>query len=426
MTKIKTVALLLLFSIVMNAQKADTKTKTFIIPVPKSEFFNSIKKYSIIIQGSNKWNYSEEKVKDDTYEKHITLDKYKNDPKIDNVNPDIKILVGFTHTRSPIANATGQVIIEGDFSYLLLTSNNEIIYQTAIHKSCALEQSNLPTHESAMANTLCAQTYDLLDALLFTKNETSTVFNYGNFEKCEEFPELVTFNTKTAEMLTKLEALSFEDAYLDEMESFYKGYVGKQFGKMKDKDLNKVIYLNLSLIEIFKVNFAKANEYLAEAKQGAGLLSMWPDNARKTIAKFEFVNQSGNFKNKVYNLNSQSVYYITTKGTAYYKKKIFVGDFYVPRFRPAASNSGGIGIVSLDSYSPNFIIYENGKIAYDYPNGDQFSVKTQDGKEISFKKYKGEIIMVEKNDDGTFKPYESISSEIYTSPDGEKLELKKV
>ncbi|MEL1252971.1 hypothetical protein AAEO57_04225 [Flavobacterium sp. DGU38] len=423
MIKIKAVALFLLFSVTINAQKADTKTKSFTIPVPKSDFFNSIKKYSIIVQGSDRWSYTSERVKDATYEKDITLDKYKNDTRIDNVNPDIKVLVGYSPTKSRSVNAMGQTIIEGDFSFLFLTKNNEIIHQTSINKACTLEKSANKTNESDLANTLCGQVYELMDNLLITANESKTTFNYGNFEKCEEFPELGVFNTKTDEMLTKLESLSFEDAYLDEMQTFYKSYIGKQFGKMKDKDLNKVIYLNLSLIEIFKVNFAKANEYLAEAKQGAGLLSLWPDNAKKTIAKFEFVNQPGGFTNKIDHLNSESVYYIATTGTAYYKKKIFVGDFYVPRFKPSSNSSGGM--MSLDSYSPNFIIYENGKKAYDYPNGDQFTVKTKEGKELSFKKYKGEIIMVEKNADGTFKPYESLSSEIYTSPDGEKLELKK-
>ncbi|WP_163409187.1 hypothetical protein [Flavobacterium ajazii] len=423
MIKIKVVAMFLLISASLNAQKADTKIKTFTIPVPKSEFFNSIKKYSIIVQGSDRWSYSSEHAKDETFEKEITLDKYKNDTKIDNANPDIKILVGYTPTKLRETNAMGQTTLEGDFSFLFLSKNNEIIYQTSINKACVLEKSAKKTNESDLANTLCGQVYELLDTLLITANETKTTFNYGNFEKCDEFPELVTFNTKTAEMLTKLEALSFEDAYLDEMQNFYKGYIGKQFGKMKDKDLNKVIYLNLSLIEIFKVNFEKANEYLAEAKQGAGLLSLWPDSAKKTISKFEFVNQRGDFKNKIDNLNSQSVYYISTKGTAYYKKKIFVGEFYVPRFKPTKSGSGGI--MSLDSYSPNIMIFENGKKTFDYPNGDQFNIKTEGGKEISFKKYNGEIIMVEKNTDGTYKPYESISSEVYTSPDNEKLELKK-
>ena len=153
------------------------------------------------------------------------------------------------------------------------------------------------------------------------------------------------------------------------------------------------------------------------------MLAMWPDNAKKNLQRLEFVNQS-NFTHKIETLTSRSAYCVTLKGTAYYKKKIFVGTFEFTRFKPASSGSSGM--VSLDSYSPSIAIYEGtDKAGYVWPNGNQFNVKTEDGKEISFKKYQGEAIMVIKNADGTFKPYESESDDIYTSPDDEKLELKK-
>lgn len=422
MTQIKTTLLFLLFSAAVIAQKTDTETKKFTIPVPKSEYFNSIKKYNIVIQGINKWDRSREFLPNETFQKDITLDKYKNDKQIDSINPDLKIIMGYNPTKYLI-DASGKPSIAGDLQFLILGKNNEIIRMANVNRTMPLDRVKGRVQETEMANALCLQAYDLLDGYLITKNDVELTFNYGVFEKCEAFPELVEFNTKTQELLTKLQALSFEDKYLDEMETYYKGFTGKTFGKIKDKDLNKIIYLNLSLIEIFKVNFPKAEEYLAVAKEGAGLLSMWPDNAKKNLQILEFVNQT-EFKNKIENLTARSAYAITLNGTAYYKKKVFTGTFEFTRFKPASS--GGGSIVSLDSYSPSIAIYEGtDKAGYVWPNGNQFNVKTTDGKEISFKKYKGELIMVEKNADGTFKPYESESNDVYTSPDDEKLELKK-
>lgn len=422
MTKVKTAFLFLLLSVAVGAQKTDTETKKFTIPVPKSEYFNAIKKYNIVIQGIDKWNRSRDFLPNETFQKDITLDKYKNDKQIDSISPDLKILVGYNPSKY-LFDATGRPSVSGDLHFLILGKNDEIITMANVNRTLPLDRVKGRTQETEMANALCQQAYDLLDGYLITKNDVELTFNYGVFEKCEAFPELVEFNTKTQELLTKLQALSFEDKYLDEMETYYKGFTGKTFGKIKDKDLNKVIYLNLSLIEIFKVNFPKAEEYLATAKEGAGLLSMWPDNARNNLQILEFVNQN-NFKHKIETITSRTAYAVVLKGTAYYKKKIFTGTFEFTRFKPAATSGGSI--VSLDSYSPSIAIYEGtDKAGYVWPNGNQFNVKTTDGKEISFKKYKGELIMVEKNADGTFKPYESESDDVYTSPDDEKLELKK-
>jgi hypothetical protein len=425
MNKFKTLLFLTFFSVVISAQKTDTAKKTFSIPIPKSDFFNAIKTYDIIIQGTDQWGYSKEYSKDKTFESFITNSQYKNDKQLDSISPDLKILVGFTATKSGFKDATGRTNIVGDVQYLLLGKNNEIIVEQSVNKTYILEKSTYKTHEADLANTLSIETYKFLDQLLITKSEKEFTFNYGLFEKTENIPELVEFNAKTDELLVKLQGLSFDDAYLENMQTFYKSYIGKQFGKIKEKDLNKVIYLNLSLIEIFKVNFTTANEYLAKAKEGAGFISFWPGEAQGNIDQLAFINQS-NFTNKVDNLNSQSVYYITTIGTAYYKKKTFEGTFLVPRFKPGAS--GGSGMASLDSgYTPNLMIYQNKIFAYDYPNSNKFNIKTTSGKDLYFKKLGSDFIMVEKIGDDTYKGYETISNDVYTSKDGddEKIVLKK-
>ncbi|PWA11493.1 hypothetical protein [Flavobacterium laiguense] len=414
--------LFLLITFATFAQKTDTETKKIKIPVPKSDFFNAIKTYNIIIQGHKNWSYTEGYDRNKTYQHLIALPEYKNDKKIDSINPDIKILTGFIPTASRSINSNGQTVITGNFNYLILGKDNSIIFEKTINTSATLNVTS-KSNEVNMANTLCRLAYNALDILLITANEKEFTFNYGLFEKTEGFPELEAFNAKNTELLAKLETLNFDDAYLEESQTFYKSYIGKQFGKIKEKELNKVIYLNLSLIEIFKVNFIKANEYLAVAKEGAGMLSMWPGNARSIIADLEFINQT-TFSHKVENLNATSVYYINTVGTATYKEKTsFTGFFEIPRFKPSGSDGN---IVSLDSgYTPNFLIYEKGRLTNDYPNSNKFHIKTDSGKELYIMKLKSDYVMVEKLSDNTYKRYETKSDDIYTSPDNEKLELKK-
>ena len=250
MTKIHIAAFFLMLTVAVNAQKADTETKKFKIPVPKSDYFNAIKKYNIIVQGISKWDRSREFLPNETFQKDITIDRYKNDKQIDSISPDLKILVGLVPSKY-LFNASGQPSVTGDLSFLILGKNNEIITMASVSRTIPLDRVKGRNQETEMANALCLQAYDLLDGYLITKNDVELTFNYGIFEKCEAFPELVEFNTKTQELLGKLEALTFEDAYLDQMQNFYKGYLGKPAGKIKDKEITKIVNLNLSLIEIF-------------------------------------------------------------------------------------------------------------------------------------------------------------------------------
>lgn len=414
--------LFLLVTFASFAQKTDTETKKIKIPVPKSEFFNAIKKYDIIIQGHKNWGYTEKYDRTKTYQRYITLPEYSSDTKIDSINPDIKILVGFEPTQSRTTDQNGWTTIYGNFSFLILSKDNAIIHESSVNTSCTLSKTGR-SYETNMANTLYLEANKMLENLLINKDEQEFVFNYGLFEKTEGFPELDAFNAKNTELLAKLETLNFDDAYLEETQTFYKSYIGKQFGKIKEKDLNKVIYLNLSLIEIFKTDFKKASEYLTVAEQGAGLLSMWPDNAKGNLKRFNFINQT-TFNTKLENLNPTSVYYINTVGTATYREKTsFTGFFEIPRFKPGGS---GGGMMSLDSgYTPNFLIYEKGKLTNDYPNSNKFHIKTDSGKDLYIMKLKSDYIMVEKLSDNTYKRYETKSDDVFTSSDNEKLELKK-
>jgi hypothetical protein len=181
MNKFKTLLFLTFFSVVISAQKTDTAKKTFSIPIPKSDFFNAIKTYDIIIQGTDQWGYSKEYSKDKTFESFITNSQYKNDKQLDSISPDLKILVGFTATKSGFKDATGRTNIVGDVQYLLLGKNNEIIVEQSVNKTYILEKSTYKTHEADLANTLSIETYKFLDQLLITKSEKEFKFNYVLF-----------------------------------------------------------------------------------------------------------------------------------------------------------------------------------------------------------------------------------------------------
>lgn len=442
MIKSKIAIIFLFFAGIATAQKVDVESKKFSIPIPKSDFFAKLK-YDIIIQGEqirfkgndngelNFFSWDTLVANPDTkdYQYLIDTKRYKDDKNLDKNNPDIRIYAGFKDLQGPVVNADGSVNVRGDFRFIFLGKNNEIILDQNVFRNIQIERNSTKKYEADLANTITNATYDLLDQLLITKNEKEFSFNYGEFEKAEAFPELVTFNTKTSELLVKLQSLNFEDAYLDEMETFFKSYIGKTFGKLKEKEINRAAYVNLALIQLFKVNYTKGYEYAALAKDVAGFLAMWPSNLKSNFDQLQFVNtNSFDARPKFENIYNEAVYKYKFKGTAVYKnKKTFVGTFEIKRFIP--TNPASVGALSLTSdpvYKSFFYIFnEKGVTEAAYPNSENFVIKTDTGKEIRYLKYDRSYIVVEKRADNTYIPFESSSTDVYVSPDGEKLELKK-
>ena len=419
MRKITLFLLLAAISSSSYAQKADTDKKKIKITIPKSEFFKDIKTYNIIIQGDDSWNatYADQTTK--TYEKNVVKNTIEDYTKKDALNPDVRVLMGFKGAPYKKAD-NGQYLLEGDFKYLVLGKNNEIIYEEG-------KNANLysPTYVNGKPNESLAGDLNnigykfLKDNNIFATEKEYTI-NYGFFDKAEEFSELVEFNTKTNEFLDKIAANSLDQSYLSDLEKFYLGYVGKEYKKMKPKDYNKVIYLNLALTQMFLPNFNKALEYLETAKQGAGMMSMWPDEAKANISGLIMVNQN-DFAAKVENPTFDSAYYIHLNGSVTQNGETKTGKLKVDRF---PNLQAGSIMKSDDPTKAKVWIYkDNGDVDFVVVN-DKTTIKTDKGLDLKFISYNNTFLLVENAADSCFKKYESNSKDVYCEKDG-KFVVKK-
>jgi hypothetical protein len=416
----KTTLLLLLTGIISTsyAQKADTEKKKVKITIPKSEYYKNINTYDVIIQGDDSWNKDFMDKKKNTYEKNLTKNTIEDYSKKDTINPDVKVLMGYKGATYKKAS-NGQSMLEGDFKYLILGKNNEILYEKGVNAIMYSTTYNGKAYQS-LANDLNNTGYKYLSDNNIITSEKEININYGVFEKAEEFSELVEFNTKTDEFLNKIASNSLNNDYLNNLEKFYLEYEGKEYKKLKEKDYNKVIYLNLSLTQLFLINFDKATQYLEKAKQGAGMFSLWPTELQMTIDGLITVNEPAPMV-KVKNLTYDSAYYIYLNGSVTQNGKTQTGKLKVDRF--ANLSEGSIMSAADDTKQKIWIYKDNGDVDYLIVD-DKTTIKTDDGLELIYISYKNEFILVEKTDNSCYKKYESNSKLIYCN-EGGKIELKK-
>lgn len=400
------------------AQKADTEKKKVKITIPKSDFYKNIKTYNIIIQGDDTWDKKYADKNKMTYEKNTTKNTIEDYTKKDTINPDVSVLMGYkgpTYKKS----SNGQFVLDGDFKYLVLGKNNEIIYEKGANATMYSPTFNGKAYQS-LTNDLNNIAYKYLNDNNIISVEKEYSINYGIFEKVEEFPELVEFNTKTTEFLGKIEANTLDKNYLTDLEKFYLGYIGKEYKKLKVKDYNKVVYLNLSLTALFLSNFDKSIEYLENAKQGAGMMSMWPTYTKEIIDGFVTVNSSISGA-KVANLSYDSAYQINIDGTVTQSGRTQTGKLKVDRFPNLAEGS------ILNDNDPTeakvWIYKDNGEVDF-IKVDDKTSIKTNDGVELIFIPYNNKFILVEKTNDSCYKKFESSSAIIYCKQ-GDKYVIKK-
>lgn len=412
----KKTTLLLLLAFISGtsyAQKADTNKKKVNITIPKSEFFKNISTYDIIIQGDDSWNTEAADKEKLTYENNVTKNTIEDYTKKNNTNPDVRVLMGYNGATYKKAD-NGTYYLDGDFKYLVVGKNNEIIYEKGSNaKLYSPTYTNVKPYVN-LANDLNNIGYKYIKDNNFLSSEKEYTLNYGVFVKSDELPELVELNTKTDEFLSKIASNSLDQNYLIELEKFYLGYVGKEYPKLKPKDYNKVIYLNLSLTEMFRLNFSKSLEYLETAKQGAGMMSMWPDETKANIESLIAVNKT-NFDAKVENLRHDSAYFINfMNATVTQNGKSQKGKIKVDRF---ANFSEG-NIMSSADIKPKVWIYkENGEVDFVYVD-DKTTITTEKGLELNYIPYQNIFLLVEKTADSGYKKYESSSNEIYYNQNG--------
>lgn len=419
MKKITLLAMLTVIGLSSYAQKADTNRKKVKLTIPKSDFFKNIKTYNIIIQGDDTWNatYADKNTK--TYNQNVLKNTTEDYNKKDVTNPDILVIMGYKGATYKKAS-NGTYFLDGDFKYLVLGKNNEILYEKGTYATAYSSSYVNGKPYQSLATDLNNMGYSYIANNNILIAETEFTLNYGTFEKAEEFPELVEFNSKTDELLNKIASNSLNKSYLTDLEKFYLSYVGKEYKKMKPKDLNKVIYLNLSLTETFLLNFEKASEYLETAKQGAGMLSMWPTEAQMNITSLITVNQN-NFTTTVANPTFDSAYYIYINGSVTQNGKTQTGKLKVDRF---ANHAEGDIMNSDDPTKPKVWIYkDDGEIDFVFVN-DKTTITTDKGIELRYISYNNTFILVEKTADMCLKKYESISNDVYCEKDGKFVIIK--
>ncbi|MDG2433209.1 hypothetical protein [Flavobacterium sp.] len=417
----KQITLLLLLSALSGsiyAQKADTEKKKLKVIIPKSEFFQKLKTYDIIIQGDDTWNTEYADKKKHTYEKNLVKNTIEDYSKKDTINPDVRVLMGYkgaTYKKS----SNGQFVLDGDFKYLVLDKNNQILLEKGTNAIMYSPTYNGKPYTS-LVNDLNNIGYKYLTDNNIITSEKELVINYGFFDKAEDFPELIEFNTKTDEFLKKIEANSLTADYLSGLEKFFLTYENKEYKKIKTKDYNKVIYLNLSLTQLFLTKLDKASEYLETAKQGTGMFSIWPIDTKANIDGLVVVNAKAEGA-KVQNLSFDSAYYIYINGSATQNGKTQSGKLKVDRF---ANLAEGNILKSDDPTKPKvWINNANGEVDFILVD-DKTTIKTADGLELSYISYLNNLILVEKAGENCYKKYESNSNLIYCNQGG-KIEIKK-
>ncbi|MFD2907154.1 hypothetical protein ACFSX9_00255 [Flavobacterium ardleyense] len=417
MNKVAVSIVALLLCTVTFSQKAETEKKKVVMTFPKSDFFKNIKTYNIVIQGDDSWNKKLADEKTNTFENNVIKNKIEDYTRKDEENPDIKVLIGM-HGSSHKSGANNTKSLEGDLRYLVLGKNNEIIYEYG--KPSVMHNSNL---DGNFVKSISTDLNDLAYRYLSSNNillESKEIrIEYGVFEKVNDFSELLDYNSKTTEFLSKMDAQTLDNNYLDELEKFYTGFIGKEYKKLKAKDYNKVIYLNLTNVAMFRGDLEKAEEYLEVAKKNASMFNLWPDEMKRNIDGLVTLKKN-DFPVRVQNLAYDSAYFIYVNGTLIQNDKKYSGKIKVHRFQNF--QEGNI-LTTEDPANPKLSIEkENGEISSLFVKVDT-TIKTESGLELKFLKYKGNFLLVQSTSEGCYKQYESTSDLVYCDKNG-VIEIK--
>ncbi len=413
------ITLLIIFSTSVFSQKADTEKKSTKITVPKSEFFRNIKTYDLIVQGDETWNQVYKNATKSTYELNVPDKDIKTDVLLATEKADLKIIMGSGSFNYQKKN--DQPLLVSNLKCLVLGKNNEIIYQSGALTDCF---GRYPISKDATISIISdlkdiGRSFGINNCLI--NNLTQIDLNYGFFDKTKDFPELEEYNVKTNEFLVNIESDKLSDIYLSELQTYYKSFIGKEYKKIKPKDFNKVIYLNLFWTELLKGNLNSANEYFEKAKEDAGIFSIWPMTTKNILKDLNLVNQK-KFETKIENFSSDSAYYININGTVVINDKEQNGLIKVGRYCDTSSGN----IASLDTYArPKLLVYnEKEELLFNTTGYDKNKIKTVKGLELNFMTIGSEYVLVEKTNDGNYRKFENNSNEIFVLTDG-KLVLKK-
>ena len=240
------------------------------------------------------------------------------------------------------------------------------------------------------------------------------------FKKAKKEPKLQEFNSRVTEFINKISNAELEPTYLSEMRDYFQSFRGKTFGKLKEKKLNQVLNLNLTLVEMLSQNPQKAEEYIAASKKGAGLFITWQNEIDKIFKGLYQLKNHELKGDKIISFHSNLINTILLKGTIKNKKKEFKGNFHIPRYIELNDN-----FVTL-KYKPIIkILDENDKYQYTFTGNEDVMITDNNGKEYTFVKHKSVYFLVENAQNECHKIVEGNNNKLgFICKKGEETVIK--
>ncbi len=396
-----TIAFVFIFLNIM-AQKAEVKNFKIKYPIERPQFLKKIKTFSYEIQDDGKfWNYipgEDEKYPAENYPNITSF--VTDDLKAEGLSysedntSDLKIIAGFIGNQPTVYN--GLISMNGTASIFFLVDGNKILRK----KIEDIKPSNLVSNKYPMktrtdriktkANLLSILVQNELNNINFLFNDTpEIVLPFGKFKKVKKGPA-VSFNAKSDSYIQKIVKDPTNLQLLEEAEKYWLSQIKIDFGKkLKAKHKKKVIYANLTSVEILKGNLKQAKEYYKIIKENTGFFDAWTVACKKAFKIFETLKNLKDLKElPEIKYQDDVVYNITIDEPGLYtrnKKEVRFSKIRIQRFVPNIKSN----IASLNSkIKPTIEIYEDGVKTLTYFGDDKVKIKTDSGKEIIFKEDK--------------------------------------
>ncbi|WP_157814069.1 hypothetical protein [Olleya sp. Bg11-27] len=404
-----------LTGLIMNAQKADVKTHDIKVTFEQPEILKDTKTYSYTIQDDGKyWNYtptdSNPTIASNTEGVNLSgLERVED-------NADLQVIVGFLGNQ--LSKSPGLLVLHGSYHIIVLNKDNKILLtidDTVTNNVSAADSRYTNKSKNAIKALIVT---DYVEKLLkeyehLFSGSADLKIPFGTFKKTKGGPA-ESFNTSSQPLIDSIIDNSNDIATIDKAIALWTTQLDVDFGKkVKDKIKNRVIYANLTSASLLKKDLEAAKTYLEIVKKNTGFFDTWTSNYKPILNRFESsksLQSSDSLQTlnlRTLNLTPKSAYLITIPAGQYtYKSKdpISYSKIEIQNFVPNIKS----GMASLDSkVKPEIYIYENGvKTLRHFGDGNN-TIITENGEEIIFKVYKGEYKPCVKQEDGTYKIYNS-------------------
>ena len=409
MKKTILIACAVLVGLIMNAQKADVKTHDIKVTFEQPEIIKGTKTYSYTIQDDGKyWNYTPTEA-NPTIASNTEGINLSGLARVED-NADLQIIVGFLGNQ--LSKSPGLLVLQGSYHIIVLNKDNKILLtidDTVTNNVSAADSQYTNKSKNAIKALIVT---DYVEKLLkeyehLFSGSADLKIPFGIFKKTKG-GAAESFNTSSQPLIDSIVDNSSDIATIDKAIALWTAQLDVDFGKkVKDKIKNRVIYANLTSANLLKKDVDAAKSYFELVKENTGFFDTWTSSYKPAFNRFESSNILENDSLITLNITPKSTYLITIPAGQYtYKSKdpISYSKIEIQNFVPNIKS----GMASLDSkVKPEIYIYENDvKTLRHFGDGNN-TILTENGEEIIFKVYKGEYKPCLKQEDGTYKIYNS-------------------